>query len=212
VSSADYALIETLRWSRAQGYLRLPAHLRRLEASARCLRFCLDPAAATARLTELLAVHPPTADFRAHLILRADGDLELTAEPIPDIPAPPARLLVSRHVLDERDPLLSHKTTARATHERAAAEAAAAGRDEAVLLNSRGLVAGGTRSTVFAETAEGFVTPRLEDGALPGVLREVLLTAGRARAGPLTLADLRNAPHLYIGGSARGLQPARLVG
>ena len=61
--------------------------------------------------------------------------------------------------------------TRREPQERALAQAAARGRDEAVLLNRRGAVADASRNSIFMEVDGRLITPPLAVGALPGVLR-----------------------------------------
>ena len=52
------------------------------------------------------------------------------------------------------------------------------------------------------------LTPPLALGLLPGVMRQALLSEGRAMEEPLTLADL--ADGFLLGNAVRGLMPARL--
>jgi para-aminobenzoate synthetase/4-amino-4-deoxychorismate lyase len=120
------------------------------------------------------------------------------------------RLAVSRGVLDAGDPFLRHKTTCREAHERAFAEALAQACDEALLLNRAGGLADGSRNSVFAELDGRLITPPVAAGALPGVLRGVLIAQGRAVEGEFDLADLRRADRCFIGNSLHGLRAARL--
>ncbi|MEO0397956.1 MAG: aminotransferase class IV [Pseudomonadota bacterium] len=58
----------------------------------------------------------------------------------------------------------------------ALAEAHAAGAEDALLLNDAGQLACATTANIFVIKPDGVVaTPRLEDGAMPGVVRAVLL-------------------------------------
>ena len=58
----------------------------------------------------------------------------------------------------------------------ALAEARASGADEAIMLNERGDVACASAANVFLISAAGeAATPRLSDGALPGVVRGILI-------------------------------------
>jgi para-aminobenzoate synthetase/4-amino-4-deoxychorismate lyase len=112
-------------------------------------------------------------------------------------------------VLDQADPFLRHKTTRRDPHERAFAEAAALGKDEAILLNRRRLVADGSRSSIFVDSGGLLVTPPVESGALPGILRAHMIASGRAVEGELTLDELSSHP-VWVGNSLRGVRPATL--
>lgn len=54
-------------------------------------------------------------------------------------------------------------------------EAVEAGYDEAILLNSGGNIADGSTSNIFMVTGTQIITPLITDGALPGVIRTILL-------------------------------------
>lgn len=110
--------------------------------------------------------------------------------------------------LDSTDPWRRMKTTQRAIYDRTRATLAP-GVDEAVLLNERGEVADGTITNVFLRDGEGWLTPPLMSGCLPGVLRADLLAQGLAREAVLRPDDLCGGFHL--GNSLRGLIAARLV-
>ncbi|MCH8028756.1 MAG: aminotransferase class IV [Candidatus Dadabacteria bacterium] len=58
-------------------------------------------------------------------------------------------------------------------------EARADGCDEAVFLNEKGFVAEGTASNVFWISGDELLTPSVECGLLPGVMRSVVLEVGR---------------------------------
>lgn len=206
----DYGLIETMRWSAGQGYVRLALHLERLASSAASLGFRFDRDAAVARLAEAEAAFAAEQDRRVRLELRRDGALALQA--VPMAPEPDAALLVAvaPEPVDAGDPFLRHKTTRRSLYERAFAAADAAGYGEAIFLNRQGFVTESTRGNLFLARDGTLLTPPLEHGLLPGVLRRELIEAGRASEAPLRLADLAAAGSWFVGNSLRGLRPARL--
>lgn len=57
----------------------------------------------------------------------------------------------------------------------ARAEAASRGADEAIMLNEAGRVACATSANLFVVTGDRLLTPALSEGAMPGVVRGVLL-------------------------------------
>ena len=210
--ATDYGLIETFRWSAREGFVRLPAHLDRLTASAARLGFSFrrgDALETLARREAELCRGP--GDRRMRIVLTRDGGLTLTDGALEAHPGRMLRLGVAVDRLDAGDPFLRHKTTHRAVYERAFAQAAAAGLDEAVLLNRDGAVADGSRNSVFAQIGGRLVTPPLDDGALPGVLRAALIGEGRAVEGRLMPDALRGAVPWFIGNSLHGLRAARLI-
>jgi len=205
----DYGLIETFRWSRAAGFVRLGLHLDRLAASSRQLGFAFDRLEAECALRRLAAAWPAGAgDQRMRLQLARDGGLQFTRA---DVTASNGVLKVGLAAarLDPGDPFLRHKTTRRDLYERAFVEAAARGLDEVLFLNRRGEVAEASRNSVFVELDGKLVTPPLTSGVLPGVLRRHLIESGQAIQQTVPL-DLLTSHPLLLGNSLHGLRAARL--
>ena len=207
-----FGLIETLLWTREEGFALLAEHLARLAASSAALGFCYDEARIRAAL-EAAAEEGGACRLRVRLVLQPDGGMETSAAPIE--PAPEGtvwRVVVAPTRFDSADPLLRHKTTRRDLYENALAEAAARhGADEVLFLNERGDVCEGARANVFLARDRMLLTPPLACGLLPGALRASLLAAGRAREAILVPADIRAAAEFYLGNSVRGLVRASLV-
>ena len=91
-------------------------------------------------------------------------------------------------------------------------EAAAAGADEAVMLNQAGYVAEGTAESVFIVRNGELLTPPVEDGALEGVTRgavmEIAASLGTvARAQRLAPYDLFTADEMFLTGTGMGMLP-----
>lgn len=208
-----FGLIETLRCETAgaRRYPLLPRHLRRLSASAAHFGIACDVPALRARLDAFAA--PLTTPHRVRVELRPDGTVELTGSPLGDEGAGSERIVVlSRETVDSRDPLLRHKTTARARYDRALREATAAGHFDVLFFNERGELTEGARSNVFLDLGEDvLVTPALDCGLLDGVYRRKLLDEGLARERRLSRADLAGAKRLFLTNALRGLLPARLA-
>ena len=73
-----------------------------------------------------------------------------------------------------------HKTTRRERYERAL-DSAPPGVDEVLLVNEHGELTEGTRTNLMVQMGgEVWLTPPVESGLLPGVLREHLLRTGEA--------------------------------
>lgn len=206
--AADFGLIETFRWTRGGGVLRLDAHLARLSRSAAELGFAFDEEAARARIAAESFEGP---DRRVRLQLARDGHLALTSALLEPVEDRPLRVGLAAARTDAGNPFVRHKTTRRVLWETAFAEAEAAGLDEAILLNREGFVTESARATVFLKRDGVFLTPPLAHGLLPGVLRAALLANGSAREAPLRPEDL-SAGLLLLGNSLRGLRAARFLG
>ena len=196
-------LIETLR--RDGGvYPMWQGHLARLRHSAAWLGFPLDEQA----LCRKLAEQPTTGTWRVRLTLDQAGGIAVQSFPLAATPSEIQDVVLAGSAIDADDPLRRHKTTARQLYDAALRDLPAACFD-AIFLNQRGEIAEGARSNIFVERDGILLTPPLDSGALPGVLRASLLASGRAREAVLYPADL--AEGFWLGNALRGLLPARLL-
>jgi 4-amino-4-deoxychorismate lyase len=207
--SADFSLIETLRWEPDAGFLRLDQHLRRLARSADALGF-RQPQDASAQLTE--AVVGGDAPLRVRLTMTYRGKIEITVTPFVAEPSEKIwRLRIARHRLSSEDTLYRHKTTRREPYEAARAEFPSDEADEVLLLNERGELCEGTITNLFVEADDGqLLTPPLNSGLLPGILRADLIRERKARSETLRPDDLKGR-RIFVGNSLRGLMAAELV-
>lgn len=197
-------LIETLRFSPREGFVRLDRHLTRMEASAAAFAIPFDRAAVMAALEE--AVFPAGGDLRLRLTLSEKGEAVCEAH-IFDTTTPPSwRYAICVQRMAAGDVLLRHKTSWRETYEEEYARAAReAGADEVVFRNEKGELTEGSRTNLFARIGGALVTPPLDAGLLDGCLRRALIADGRCTEMSLVPEDLVRAEAVYLGNSLRGL-------
>lgn len=207
----DFGLIETLLWTRAEGFHFYDEHLARLRASARELGFAFDEAAFMQALDEA-ARNAQAERLRLRFVLRRDGKLETGAVPIEPMGQGTVwRVAIARRRFASNDPLLRHKTTRRELYESELAEATSrCGADEVLFLNERDEVCEGARANVFLARDGVLLTPPVECGLLPGTLRANLLASGKARESVLRLTDFSGDAKFCMGNSVRGLVRAEL--
>jgi len=208
-SRPGYELIETMRWEPDTGFVRLNRHLARLYASANALGFDCRPERVGAALGEAAGPSP----LRVRLALSADGSVSVATQPYEPLAAGKIwTVRLARTRLDSGNTLLRHKTSQREIYTHARSEYLIQQADEVLLANERDEVCEGTITNVFADFGDGvLVTPRLDCGLLPGILRGELLDEGRAREDVLIVDGLKSAKALFVGNSLRGLIPTRLA-
>jgi branched-chain amino acid aminotransferase len=90
------------------------------------------------------------------------------------------------------------------------------GADEALVLDSEGLVAEGATSNVFFVSDEALCTPSLDGPVLPGVTRDVVIDLAReegipVREGRFTPDDVRNAAEVFVTNTTWELRPVATV-
>ena len=131
-------------------------------------------------------------------------------------PDRPARLALSRYARGEASLSARFKTTNYLDNVMARNDAAAQGCDEAAMLNSRGRVACASAANIFILNDAGVLeTPPEIEGALPGIVRGLLLArggevAGAVRERPLEPAAL-SPGRILLTNSLIGVRPARLA-
>jgi len=125
----------------------------------------------------------------------------------------PAVLMLSKYIRFERGVAARHKTLNYLDNVLARNEAQAAGVDDAIMLNSAGRVACVSSANLFAIRDDGVViTPPADEGALPGIVRAVLLAHGEAAGVKVEERVMERAvlDHcmLFVTNSLMGLHPA----
>ena len=89
--------------------------------------------------------------------------------------------------------------------------ATARGIDEPLFLNTKGQVAEGATSNIFAVIQGEVVTPPVSCGLLPGVMRDFALRVTGAKERPLSPEELMQADEVFLTNSLMGAMPARSI-
>lgn len=196
-------LIETIVLAVDGSSPRMEAHFERLERSAFALGLPYDAERARHVFEDARRARA-TFPILIRIALSCDGAISATTRPLEPAPTKTCVCIVDAS-LDANDPTLRHKTSARTHYDVASRCATAAGCFDALLLNARGELADGARTTLFLEDSDGrFATPPLASGALAGILRAELLSSERAYEAVLRPSDLARRP-VWLGNAARGL-------
>lgn len=126
----------------------------------------------------------------------------------------PLRLAVSKFARAETGIAARCKTLNYLDNILAKNEALQAGADDAVMLNSHGRIACASAANIFVIDGDGAATSPIEEGALPGIVRGLLLK-GASDAGVsvaervITVDELRSGA-VFLTNSLMGLRAARL--
>ncbi|WP_341886719.1 aminodeoxychorismate synthase component I [Variovorax sp. YR752] len=207
-----FELFETLLCTAAGDLPNLARHLQRLQRSAAALGFACDIEAARKLLESTAREAEQGTPRRLRLALAHDGRLTLTQAVLAPLPAGEVPLCIAAQPLPDADPLTAHKTTRRAHYDAGVREAERQGAFDSLFFSESGWLVEGGRSSVFVKLDGCWFTPPLTDGALPGVMRAVLLDdrAFGAAERRLTREDLGRAEALIVCNALRGALPARL--
>lgn len=99
---------------------------------------------------------------------------------------------------NDQSPMSAIKSTNYGDAILARMEADRSGADDALMLNSRGTLAEATAANVFCVIDGALVTPPQSDGALPGVMREVMIERTNAQERSISIEDLLRAGEVFL--------------
>lgn len=82
-------------------------------------------------------------------------------------------------------------------------EATKIGADDSIILNSKGYIACASVANIFIINEKGVITPRLEDGVLPGITRKIVIDICRSNnisvfEESITESDLMKAKEVFL--------------
>ena len=213
--------------------LHLPRHLKRLQDSAQAIQLNLPYSLAEIEqaIRQLITAYGEESGYLRLVVTRGEGNLGLNPKHCPrgnlfiiadqlSLASSSARqqglTMITSSIrrttgtgLDSRVKSLNylHSVLARM-------EANAAGVDEALLLNERGMVAEATAENVFIELNGELITPPVTDGALGGITRATVIELA-AQSGfkvierSITTYDIYTADACFLTGSGAGLLPVK---
>lgn len=132
-------------------------------------------------------------------------------------PPEPARVMESEILRNPTSVTARYKTLSYTDNVVALRDAEAAGFDDVFFFTPDGHLSCASVANVFVQTGTDIITPPVSDGALPGVMRNWLLSHGQLGGWALserrvTRADLRSAEHVFLTNSLRLFQPVAAFG
>lgn len=187
-------------------YPRLEQHLERLDWSANRLGYRYD----RSRVRNELLAHAvgKTGRHKTRLLLAQDGSYQISSTLLQQLQQP-LKVALAATLVNPVELLLYLKTEQRERYDRARQEQPEA--DEVLLCNNRGELTEGSFTNLVLKLDGCLVTPPLECGLLPGVLRQELLDQGTIKEQVLFPQDLQRAEEIWLINSVRGWLRATLT-
>ncbi len=197
-------LLETILLTDKEDLEYLSEHLGRMERSANALDYPFSYHHAQEALARYLGPTPAgPAIVRLRLNSRGDYQVETRAMDELDT-ASGIRITISHRRTHRSNELLKHKTTDRALYDEELEKARSEGCTEALFINNDGHITEGAFTNIFILTPDGWKTPPVTSGLLPGIWRAKFLQKTGAAEVVLEQDDLRTASKVVIGNSVRG--------
>jgi len=195
----NFRLIETMRVSERGEVSLLDRHLARLSRSAAYFSFVCEQE----KVRDVVMRSAERAQKPASLRLK------LSKEGIPVVETGPLpvgyveRLKLSSVRVNSKDVFLYHKTTNRGIYEEARRECGE--RADAILVNERGEITETPIMNIAVSRNGHWVTPKVDCGLLPGVMREELLEDGEVVEGVILGRELQSGEIVRCFNALRGV-------
>ncbi len=202
----EFELLETIALNDGE-YTLLDRHLARARDSARYFGFRWSEAKILKALDDVCQSHP-LGRWRIRLIIERNGEARIEVSPLGEPQMAPVAVKFASRAIDDRDPLVFHKTTARSRYDVELERCSPC--DDVIFWNCRGEVTESTIANVVVFSEGKHWTPPREAGLLAGTLREELISKGELFERPITKEELARAGSFALINSVRGWMPAKL--
>ncbi len=201
----EFDLIESLRWSKSEGYYLMDLHMERLKSSAGYFDFSYDEKTILDDLDCHAKYLDPSKSWKTRLLLSRAGKISITSFPIECHQDQEIGLvMLSDNNVDSQNPMIFHKTTDRVLYDQ---ELKKHDCYDVIFVNEHGELTEGAFNNIFLKQGDTLYTPPLASGVLNGTLRQSMMSdpATCLVEKCLTPSDLRHCSNIYMGNSVRGL-------
>jgi para-aminobenzoate synthetase/4-amino-4-deoxychorismate lyase len=203
---AEFKLLETMAIEDGE-YALLDRHLSRARDSARYFGFRWTEAEVIKALGDVSNSHP-VGRWRIRLLVERGGEPHVEASPLGRPRTGPLVVKFASCPVDDRDPLVFHKTTARSRYDVELARCQPC--EDVIFWNSRGEVTESTIANLVVFSEGKNWTPPREAGLLAGTFRDELIARGELFERTITREELARAGTFSLINSVRGWMPAKL--
>jgi para-aminobenzoate synthetase/4-amino-4-deoxychorismate lyase len=200
-----FDLLETIALVDGE-YSLLDRHVSRARDSARYFGFRWNEAEVLRVLEDACQSHL-SGCWRIRLIVGRTGQARTEASALGETRTTPLAVRFASRAVDDRDPLIFHKTTARERYDEELGRSSPC--DDVIFWNCRGEVTESTIANVVVSSEGKNWTPPTEAGLLAGTFREELIARGELFERTITKEELARAESFSLINSVRGWMPAR---
>ena len=204
---AEFKLLETIALNDGE-YGLLDRHLSRARSSARYFGFRWNEAEVLKALDDVCKSHL-LRRWRIRLIVDRNGKAQVEVSLFGEPRTAPVTVKFASRAVDDRDPLVFHKTTDRSRYDLELERCHPC--DDVIFWNCRGEVTESTIANVVVFSEGKHWTPPREAGLLAGTFREELISKGELFERTITKEELARAGSFSLINSVRGWMPAKLA-
>jgi len=211
----EFQLIETMRWSKREGFFLFPYHLDRLKSSADYFNFSFNAKRIRQELNRISGNFNPAFTYRVRFLLSGSGKVSISYQRIKAIPKKGIpKVTFARKKTNSQDIAFYHKTTNRQIYDQEYQRAKQKGFVDVIFENERGEITEGAISNIFIRQGKMYYTPPVTCGLLNGVYRRYFIERNTkfVREKVLRRKDLLQAERIYLTNAVRGMTRVRLSG
>jgi para-aminobenzoate synthetase/4-amino-4-deoxychorismate lyase len=201
-----FELLETMELNGGI-YSLLDRHVTRARDSAYYFGFRWNEARVSKALEDTSRSHP-SGRWRVRLLVDRKGNANVEVRLLDQTPKRPLAVKFAACPVDDRDPLVFHKTTARSRYDAELERCRPC--DDVIFWNSRGEVTESTIANVVVFTEGKHWTPPREAGLLAGTFRDELISRGELFERTITKHELMESGSFALINSVRGWMQAEL--
>jgi para-aminobenzoate synthetase / 4-amino-4-deoxychorismate lyase len=202
----DFALLETMELNDGE-YTLLDRHLSRARNSAVYFGFRWIESRVSRALDVAAKAHP-LGQSRVRLIVDRTGKASVEVHPFERNREMPLAVKFATCPIDDHDPLLFHKTTARSHYDAELERCRPC--DDVIFWNCRGEVTESAIANIVVFAEGKYWTPPREAGLLAGTLRDELISKGELFERTITKRELTELGAFALINSVRGWMRAEL--
>jgi para-aminobenzoate synthetase/4-amino-4-deoxychorismate lyase len=202
----DFELLETLELNDGT-YSLLDRHLTRARSSAQYFGFRWNESRVASALDDACKSHP-SGRWRVRLIVERTGVVDVEVHPLDRNREMPLGVKFATCPVDDLDPLLFHKITARSRYDVELERCRPC--DDVIFWNCRDEVTESAIANVVVFTDGKHWTPPREAGLLAGTFREELISKGELFERTITKRELSELGTFALINSVRGWMQAEL--
>jgi para-aminobenzoate synthetase/4-amino-4-deoxychorismate lyase len=203
----EFDLLETMALRDGE-YTLLDRHIARARDSARYFGFRWSESNVLRALDDVRQSNS-LGFWRVRLTVGRDGSARAEAGSMGEARTTPVVVKFASRAIDDRDPLVYHKITARSRHDRELERCQPC--DDVIFWNSRGEVTESTIANVVVVSEGKHWTPPRTAGLLAGTFRDELIANGELFERTIMKEELAAAESFALINSVRGWMPAKLA-
>lgn len=199
-----FSLLETLKWTKEDGFILLERHLKRLEESADYFDYPCTAGDIEKALKKTSESFRDEEAQRVRLLLDKDGEIHIETQPLNEQDSKGLRTLKrADHPINSRNPFLFHKTTEREIYKNFLKENP--DYDDVLLWNEQGEITESCIANIVLVLKGIHYTPPVSCGLLAGTMRQEMLEQGVLKERVVKAAEIAEADEIYLINSVRGI-------